>query len=317
MVKKKPEPENNIELAYEHIIKETGLNNVMPSLEDNFPSLRKAHDSIHEFTLIAPFLFPFQTDKKISWYERSAFLLYHHEVFDVAHRSFLEALCGYYGTAFTLLRVVLELIIKGAFWECLAHKHFREDSSVLDRDKQGKNIKNWLNEIFKRAPSVQKDVEKISGAIYDKISPIVDQPEFRPPVKTIIRQLCKWEIFCSIPNPVDLIYNKLYGKLSANVHVVPDMTDVGGRLLLEPTELFSSGKILKSRLSEHTRLLREVMDIGIVVELNIMKDQIKEYEQVRKKLHGELEPLDRMELEHSAKRMRQLVIGERRNSGEK
>lgn len=307
MVKRKPGLRECIELAYNHLSKETGLENVKPSLKEKFEPLQKAHDSIHQFMLMAPRLFPFKTYKKVTWQSKSAFLTYHYEAFDVAHRSFIEALCGYYSVAFALLRMVLELILKGAFWECLAHKPFQENSYILDKDKHGRKIKEWLNAIFKQAPSVKEDLEKTSGAIYDKISPIVDDPDFRPSMKTIIRQLNHWGILDSVPDPVDMIYNRLYRRLSTNVHVVPDMTDIGSRLLVKPDEIFSSGEILENKLSEYALLLHEVMDIAVVVELNIMKHHIEKYEEVKTNLWKEFSALKDLGLRYSIKRMRELV----------
>ena len=38
-----------------------------------------------------------------------------------ARRALREALCSYYGAAGSLLRSACEAILRGAFWECLAH----------------------------------------------------------------------------------------------------------------------------------------------------------------------------------------------------
>lgn len=158
--------------AYSHIIKELQLGNLEGSLKVKYDEVWRSHDAIHEFMLLAPKMFPFP--KGPSWHTRSSFLLYHSETFNTAHRSLIEALCSYYNVSFILLRSVLELLLKGAFFECLAHKDFRKDAPVLSRDKRGKNLLEWLNEIVKRAPAIEDEFEKMSGGIYDKIAPIVD-----------------------------------------------------------------------------------------------------------------------------------------------
>jgi len=72
--------------------------------------------------LLAPTCLPSTTE--VRWLQKSAFLTYHREAFYQAHRSFLEALAGYYNAGYALLRNTQELMIKGAFWECLAHEDF-------------------------------------------------------------------------------------------------------------------------------------------------------------------------------------------------
>ena len=71
-----------------------------------------------------------------------------------AHRAFWEALAGYYNVANIILRSVLELVIYGAFWECLAHKRFRENAEVIRKkakvkiENHQKTILDWLDEII-------------------------------------------------------------------------------------------------------------------------------------------------------------------------
>jgi hypothetical protein len=189
MISRESQSDELIESAYSHTVDELGFENVKPSLRIDFENLEKAHDAIHEFRLLATKLFPSQVTKEIGWHRRSAFLIYQWEAFHHAHRSLIEALCAYYNVAFILLRATFELLIKGAFWECLAHREFRENSQVLDGEKAGREIKKWLNEIFELAPHVEEEFEETSAGIYDKISPIVEDPKFRPNIKTIIRQL--------------------------------------------------------------------------------------------------------------------------------
>src|SRR5208337_3911536 len=184
---------------------EVGLEKIKFSLKIEYQNIQKAHDSIHEFMLLASQI-PHSISKDDVWPKKSAFLLYHWEVFDYAHRSLIEGLCAYYNVAFVLLRVTLELLIKGAFWECLSHKTFRDNSKILDEDKKGKNIKKILNDVFESDPNLKNGLEKISGSIYDIISPIADNPKFRLDTKIIIRQLEEWGIFDSIPEPESFIY---------------------------------------------------------------------------------------------------------------
>lgn len=65
--------------------------------------------------------------------------------------------------------------------------------------------------------------------------------------------------------------------LSKDVHVIPDRTDVGKILLVKPEELFVRKKVFPHLLDEYLECLKEVMDIGIVIELNILKNNLRYY----------------------------------------
>jgi hypothetical protein len=305
MTKRECEFEELVQFAYRHTLGELGLENIKPSFRLEFESLQKAHDAINEFMLLAPLLFPSQANAE--FHRKSAFLLpYQGTAFDHAHRSLIESLCGYYNVAFVLLRTTLELVIKGAFWECLSHKEYRQSSQVLDKDDRGKKIKEWLNEIFNSVPNVEEVFETISASIYDKIRPVIEEAEFRPGVKTIVRQLSQWGIFNPIPDPTTSVYEEIYGRLSADVHVVPDRTDIGQRML-DPSSQILEQEILQNTLSEYAHCLHQVMDLAILVELNILRDLIEEYDEAKANLSERLETLEQLGLEYSLKRAKELV----------
>jgi len=298
--------EELVESAYRHTVRELGLENVKPSLRLEFESLQTAHDAIHEFMLLASQLFPSKGNKEISWHRKSAFFTFHWEGFHHAHRSLIEALCAYYNVAFLLLRTTLEIVLKGAFWECMSHKEYQQDCQVLDSDGWGKRIKERLNEIFKLSVEVKEDSGEISASIYDKISPIIEEPDFRPNIKTIVRQLAQWDILNPIPDPVASIYKDIYGRLSADAHVVPNRTDIGKRILSMPDQIFDQ-EILQDSLSEYAHCLHEVIDLAIVVELNIMRDFIEQYGEVKANLQERVETLEELGLKYSLIRAKKLL----------
>lgn len=306
MAGREHEFEELLESAYRHTIEELGSDNIKPSLRAEFENLQKAHDAIHEYMLIAPMLFPSQADAETDWHRKSAFFTNHWEAFNHAHRSLIEALCAYYNVAFILLRATLELLIKGAFWECLSHKRFRENSQVLDKVDAGREIKKWLGAIFEKAPEIEEEFERVSASLYDKISSRVEDREFRPSIRTIVRQLAQWGMFNPIPKAEKWIYIGIYGRLSADVHVIPDRTDIGQRLIAESSEIFHQ-ELLPDVLREYASSLHEVMDVAIVIELNIMADYIKKCDEVKANLRERLDTLERLGLAHSAKRAKQLL----------
>lgn len=157
-----------IDNALSHIRQEIGFENIRISIESNYEMIQKAHDSIHESMYLASFCLPDQPG--VSWHSRSAFLCYHWEAFHQAHRSLLDALSGYYNSAYVLLRNTVELLLRGAFWECLAHKEFREKAAILEKHKgKRRSLKDWIDSLIEQKPSIEKYLEETSAAIFDRI----------------------------------------------------------------------------------------------------------------------------------------------------
>ena len=290
--------------AFSHCLKELNIPNIAISLQRcDFEKMRKAHDSIHEFMLIPTGLINSNED----FQAKSAFLIYHSEAFDQAHRSLLEALLGYYNAAYTLLRNALELILKGAFWECMAHKKYRDRAEIIrkTRAKIGnskKTLIDWLSDIIRQKPPIEEELEKTSAGIYDKISPLFEDKNLRkvvPNVRSIVEQLADWEIFDPIQeiiNPVEYVYDFYYRELSADVHVAPDKTNIGKRLLAEK-ELFET-EVIPDELNRYAEDLHRVMDIRIVVELNILEDILNE--KSKKWLNERLDAITELELSYAS-----------------
>jgi len=297
-----------IEKAISHIVNEVMLDNIKVSLEEMYDNIQKSHDAIHMFLLIAPEMFPTPSPhrKYETWQTRSAFLTYHQEIFNSAHRSLIEALCSFYNTAFVLLRSTLELILKGTLFECLAHREFRNNSKVLEKDEQGARLINLLNKVMRDKPDVEDELEKVSGTIHDIVMVVIENQKYRPSILTLVKQLSQWKLL----EPIEYWRKEvveLYKKLSADVHVVPDRTDVGRVLLTKPENLFKAKKVMPNVLAEYLDCLKRIMDIGIVIELNVLKDNVKIYKEVESNLREMLSDLRELELEYSFRRIRSLL----------
>ncbi len=289
-----------ISQAYSHLHEEIGLDNIKYSLEIEFDGIQKAHDAIHEFMMIARLLFP--DDDSISWHRKSAFLVYHWDAFSLAHRSLLEALCANYNAASILLRSTMELIIKGAFLECMSRKKFRDNSMALDKDKKGNKFKEKMVVILSQDQHVVEELEKTSGLILDIIASFIDNSKYRIALSTIIDQLDQWKILEPITNPKEVIYENIFRDLSASVHVVPDKTDIGRRLLMNGDRLFGQ-EVLHQELNYFSHTLLKLMDVAIVIELNIMEDLLNEYAPSRDNLYGRLAYLEQLNLKYSIERL--------------
>jgi hypothetical protein len=274
----------------------------------DFELFQKTHDCIHEFIYLAGLSYPSQ----FSWLSKSAFLTYHYVAYDQAHRSLLEALAGYYNAANILLRSVLELVLKGAFWECLSRKRFREKADIIESkatvkiEGSVKTIVNWLQDVIELKPEIGQQLEENSASVFDKISPIFEDDKLKkliPTPKIVIDQLSAWGILD--PYEEKEIYD-FYQKLSAEVHVVPDKIDLGRRLLHEK-ELFEV-ELMPEELKKFLKLLQKIMDISTVIELNVLSDWIAKN---KNKLKERLPFLETLGLEYSSRKLLKLVQDER------
>ena len=204
------------------------------------------------------------------------------------------------------MRNTLELLLRGAFWECMAHKRFRENAGVLKKKLRKMKINgrevsilDFFNDVFKRDPEKEEDLERVSGGIFDILAPVFEDKELRrlvPDLRTIVEQLESWGILHPIPNPVEAIYEGIYGELSKDVHVIPDRTDIGRRLL-RGENLFETA-VIPEELDKFLELLREAMDVGVVVELNILGEWIKLDGEVIARLRERLPVLKELELSY-------------------
>jgi hypothetical protein len=297
--------EELIEAAYVHTMSELGLESIKPSLNIEFASIQKAHNAIHECLYLPALLSPSPSNDQPTWnwQSKSAFLLYQWELFHCAHRSLIAALCAYYNSAFAMLRVVLEILISGSFWECISHKQFRDKTPILDGT--GSDVKDWLHIIFRETPHIEDELETISATIYDQIGSKIQDHKFRPSVRTMLRQLDDWDMFASIPNPEESIYKGIYGQLSSAVHVSPDNVDIGRRLFAG-FEIFEQ-LIIPEALHQYIALLHQLMDISILVELNVMRSVLERYQEARNNLNRRLSTLESLELQHSLTRAKELL----------
>jgi Holliday junction resolvase RusA-like endonuclease len=265
------------ERAICHLLPELEFPNILTSLESDYEVIEKAHDSIHEFMYIVGLCLPINA--KVSWHSRSAFLICHWEVFHQLHRSLFEALSGYYNTAYVILRSALELLIKGAFWECLAHESFRDKATLLQKAKgKRRSVKDWIDSLIEAESSVKNVLEDTSAAIFDKTAILFDDQEFQREFVTMpsfalqVRQLIEWQIV-DIPSPYNILYENFYRDLCRDVHVVPDATDVGRRLVSQRD--FMEIEVMPEQLTAYLKRLHELVDVGTLLELNLLKDWIE------------------------------------------
>ena len=211
----------------------------------------------------------------------SAFFIYHVDATFLSRRALREALCSYYGAAGSLLRSACEAVVRGAFWECLAHRRYRDCADIVGEHQRKRkiegtlrNVLNWLSDVFQAGPHFEGELEKQSGAIFDRISPLFDNRVLLPAVpslKTMVEQLSEWKMFQPMIDPVSEIYEELYGTLCEDTHLIPGKTMMG-RLMVagkDPSTVFEPSQ---EEFGRFLVLLGRVAEIGALAVLNVLED---------------------------------------------
>lgn len=248
--------------------------------EGNFGVVRNAHDLIHRFIRLAPE--HIDTDEK--FHAKAAFLIYQNDAFDVAHLAFYESLAAHYAVARILLRSTLELILRGTFLNCLADKSFRDNAGIIGQRRVSlygdKNFKrtiiDWLNEVIENSPEVENEMKENSATVLDKVSPIFTDQELQrkliPPTQVLIEQLAAWRMFDPVPSAVDRAH-QIYSNLSGDIHGAPEGTDTGRRILSDVSANPFTKQPIPGELEAVCKLIKEVMEIGIALEMNVVSSQ--------------------------------------------
>ena len=223
----------------------------------------------------------------------SAFYIYHTDATFFSLRALREALCGYYGAAGSLLRNACEAILRGAFWECLAHRRYRDRAEVLGEPKRKRkiegtrrNVLNWMDDVFENAPHLEASLERQSGEIFDRISPLFGNKALYPAVpslRTMVEQLSAWRMFEPMTDPVSEIYDDLYWSLCNDTHVIPDMTMMGRLMAVgkDPSPIFEPTQEEFDRFRVH---LCRVAEVGALAVLNVLEDDARSDQILRAKI---------------------------------
>ena len=226
--------------------------------------------------LFAEFL-PTLMDSTATRHRTSAFCIYYTDSVHLARRGCTETFSFYYGIGHSLLRSVLESLIRGAFWEGTAHKQFRENARVIRRTgtkigTETKTLLNWFADTFKRHPNSEDELEQMSAVIFDKTAALfTDRSLSRvvPRFKKMLEQVTAWGLLRPIEEPILAINEHLYWELSKDAHLIPDKTLLGRRFVAGkgpmPSVEYDAGD-----LESFVEALRCVVDVGIVLSTNLV-----------------------------------------------
>jgi len=222
---------------------------------------RKAHGVIVE-KIVKPDRF------KSIFDETSAYILYNWEAMVVHSRSSLIlALSALYNSASTLLRDMLELLVKGAFYECLAHGKFRKQW-ILKSGCPADRLRKELISKIEACEEARTILEKDSSYIFELLSEPLYKIRLR--FQNLVKQLVHWGLLYPLRSDEAFkVINDVYQELCLNVHQYPSKTD-SGRAVTEKGELFEQ-KVLKKSLRQFLRLWVHVIDIATLMSVNIFK----------------------------------------------
>lgn len=235
----------------------------------------------------------------------SAFAIYQIEAIHLLERGCMQALCWYYGIGTVMLRSALEALIRGAFWEGMAHKGLRDRAEIVRRapgvklpEKTGR-LHEWLADVFAQHPQAEADLEAVSAAIFDRVSPLFSDPLLNravPPLRTMVEQIAQWGLLDPIPQGTAAIYDGVYWKLSDDAHLIPDKTLLGRRFTAGK-DAFPTLEFSDDELSALIEMLEIIADIAIVLGLNLIANILNDAGFVERQL-SPLRPRMREVLSH-------------------
>lgn len=223
-----------------------------------------------------------------------------------------------------------ELIVRGAFLECLVKywsksshlkKSQRKSICVATVSRKGAiksqvdlahdriTLDEWISHLVDKRPSIAKEMKVTSAAIFDKLAPIFSDSDFQrryvkmPSFRTMVRQLVDWGII-DMPEFMKT-HDALYNQLSKSVHVFPDWTDFGRRILHDRN--WMNIRVIRDELRGYMDMLHLIMDIGIVIELHIMSDWIRDNPVVTLQLEEILGRMKSKGLKHGTRTLTSLL----------
>jgi len=207
----------------------------------------------------------------------SAFRLYYNDSVHLARRAWIETTCFYYGVGHALLRNALESLIRGAFWEGMAHKQFREEAHVVRRTGQKvgtetRTLLDWFTDFFKYHADARDTLEQVSASVFDMTSALFSEKSLSrvaPNFKRMLEQVAAWEMLKPMEAPVPAIHEHLYWELSKDAHLIPDKT-LMGRRFVEEKEAFPLIAFHPEELDSFCGALGCAADVGMVLSLNLV-----------------------------------------------
>jgi hypothetical protein len=207
------------------------------------------------------------------FYECSAFILYQWEaIVNHSRTSLILALSALYNPAFTLLRNSLELLIKGVFYEGLAHRRYRDDW-IINLGCGESRLRQEIINMLHSEPDLQRGLEENSSLIFDLMLRMKPYISYYIHYRHIVPQVVHWGFLQPLKRE-DAIRSlkRLYAELSLNVHEHPSTTDVG-RAIIERGEVLFEQKPIAYSLREFLNAWLQIYDLATVIVINVSRSR--------------------------------------------
>ncbi|MGY5873013.1 MAG: hypothetical protein RTV72_12260 [Candidatus Thorarchaeota archaeon] len=227
-----------------------------------------------------------RSDFNSRYQKHGAFLAYLHETMDLLRSSVLHAFSFRYVAAITLLRSALETCLRGAFFDSLAKREYRNQEGCIDIKrkirKDGKITsiqfrQLLIEELEKLNPDWETLVEHESAYILDAIK-IIQSDWYLyssvPSVFDIVSDLEGWGV---LDKSKDRFAHGHYKILSFTVHNNPICMEFSMRLN-ENYSIFGEPIYLESATSEYLEELDIASEIIFTLALNVLRHGIDETE---------------------------------------
>ncbi|SRR5579875_999519 len=206
-----------------------------------------------------------------SYQRNTVFLVYLWEAWHSSRRSLIESLSGHYNAGFILLRSTLELMVKGVVYQCLSQKKFRENANFL-RDKKDVYILR-LDELLVNQAHLVEEFNSSAISTFDKLEKSF--ADYRPNVKHFLSQILQWHLLDGIEISTNDLYSDFYGRLSSDVHVMPNSTDTG-RAIKSGETAFGDKHVIDEALLEYLNSVTQIIDLVMIITLNWIKENIQD-----------------------------------------
>jgi hypothetical protein len=219
-----------------------------------------------------------RSDYEERYNRNSAFLFLHWEAIDTMKVSQIAAFSFRYSVGFSLLRNALETLIRGAFYNSIASKRFRNECVTLDAvvklRKKGSKQKTSFREVLQREADTgavnPEEWESYSAGIFGFVTTIqADSDKWRilPYVFEMLDELDK----CGLLHPFGKkIFHDIYMELGLSTHIAPDYTDLGRRLGSD-SKIFAKPEFISSEFKEYVVELALVMEFAMCLTFNVLR----------------------------------------------
>lgn len=94
-------------------------------------------------------------------------------------------------------------------------------------------------------------------------------------MKHFLSQIRQWHLLDGIEVSVNSLYSDFYGRLSSDVHVMPNSTDTG-RAIKSGETAFENKHVIDEALLEYLNGITQIADLVMVITLNWIKENIQD-----------------------------------------